>query len=113
MRLPYRNKKTTLWVVFAVIVVTMFLFKFTELRPICFFKDETSSSVMVRGDSILYEVVFHDDFCIFCNQSDDISMPLFCDDDYYNKRQVTSTHWVAKPEQYYLASERNHVLLGK
>ncbi|KAL9878846.1 tyrosylprotein sulfotransferase isoform 1-T3 [Glossina fuscipes fuscipes] len=51
MRLPYRNKKTTLWVVFAVIVVTMFLFKFTELRPICFFRDDTAASVMVRGDS--------------------------------------------------------------
>ncbi|KAI9589177.1 hypothetical protein GQX74_007346 [Glossina fuscipes] len=29
----------------------MFLFKFTELRPICFFRDDTAASVMVRGDS--------------------------------------------------------------
>ncbi|XP_037813074.1 protein-tyrosine sulfotransferase isoform X2 [Lucilia sericata] len=57
MRLPYRNKKTTLWVMFAIVVVTMFLFKFTELRPMCFFRDESSpaasaagQAMMVRGD---------------------------------------------------------------
>ncbi|XP_017850865.1 protein-tyrosine sulfotransferase isoform X2 [Drosophila busckii] len=38
MRLPYRNKKVALWVLFGIIVVTMFLFKFTELRPTCLFK---------------------------------------------------------------------------
>ncbi|XP_034479650.1 protein-tyrosine sulfotransferase isoform X1 [Drosophila innubila] len=51
MRLPYRNKKVTLWVLFAIIVVTMFLFKFTELRPNCLFKlDATNdlASQMVR-----------------------------------------------------------------
>ncbi|EDV99744.1 protein-tyrosine sulfotransferase isoform X1 [Drosophila grimshawi] len=51
MRLPYRNKKVTLWVLFGIIVVTMFLFKFTELRPTCLFKvDATNdmSSQMVR-----------------------------------------------------------------
>ncbi|XP_075154500.1 tyrosylprotein sulfotransferase isoform X2 [Haematobia irritans] len=57
MRLPYRNKKTTLWVMLGIIVVTMFLFKYTELRPICFFKDEAvpgslsgQSPAMMRGD---------------------------------------------------------------
>ncbi|TMW46186.1 hypothetical protein DOY81_008734 [Sarcophaga bullata] len=44
MRLPYRNKKATLWVMFGIVVVTMFLFKFTELRPMCFFRDESSAS---------------------------------------------------------------------
>ncbi|XP_011293541.2 protein-tyrosine sulfotransferase isoform X1 [Musca domestica] len=60
MRLPYRNKKTTLWVMLGIVVVTMFLFKFTELRPICFFRDEAvpgsglsgqQSSAMMRGDA--------------------------------------------------------------
>uniref|UniRef100_A0A1I8NYI1 Protein-tyrosine sulfotransferase n=1 Tax=Stomoxys calcitrans TaxID=35570 RepID=A0A1I8NYI1_STOCA len=58
MRLPYRNKKTTLWVMLGIVVVTMFLFKFTELRPICFFKDEAvpgsalsgQSAAVMRGD---------------------------------------------------------------
>jgi len=51
MRLPYRNKKVTLWVLFGIIVITMFLFKFTELRPTCLFKVDASnelSSQMVR-----------------------------------------------------------------
>lgn len=52
MRLPYRNKKVTLWVLFGIIVVTMFLFKFTELRPTCLFKVDANtnelSSQMVR-----------------------------------------------------------------
>lgn len=61
MRLPYRNKKTTLWVMLGIVVVTMFLFKFTELRPICFFRDEAvpgsglsgqQSSAMMRGDAV-------------------------------------------------------------
>ncbi|XP_064536920.1 protein-tyrosine sulfotransferase isoform X2 [Drosophila montana] len=42
MRLPYRNKKVTLWVLFGIIVITMFLFKFTELRPTCLFKVEST-----------------------------------------------------------------------
>ena len=51
MRLPYRNKKPTLWVMFAIVVVTMFLFKFTELRPTCLFKDDTpDASQMMRED---------------------------------------------------------------
>lgn len=49
MRLPYRNKKATLWVMFGIVVVTMFVFKFTELRPTCFFKDD-QDSVMVREE---------------------------------------------------------------
>ncbi|KAH8238424.1 hypothetical protein KR032_006803 [Drosophila birchii] len=56
MRLPYRNKKVTLWVLFGIIVITMFLFKFTELRPQCLFKvDATSelSSQMVRAEKYL------------------------------------------------------------
>ncbi|KAH8344877.1 hypothetical protein KR067_009746 [Drosophila pandora] len=57
MRLPYRNKKVTLWVLFGIIVVTMFLFKFTELRPTCLFKvDATTnelSSQMVRVEKYL------------------------------------------------------------
>ncbi|KAM8721239.1 hypothetical protein ACLKA7_007156 [Drosophila subpalustris] len=51
MRLPYRNKKVTLWVLLAIIVVTMFLFKFTELRPNCLFKLDVTNdlpSQMVR-----------------------------------------------------------------
>lgn len=51
MRLPYRNKKVTLWVLFGIIVITMFLFKFTELRPTCLFKVDAAnelSSQMVR-----------------------------------------------------------------
>lgn len=51
MRLPYRNKKATLWLIFAIVVVTMFLFKYTELRPICFFRDESSSAVVAAGQS--------------------------------------------------------------
>lgn len=49
MRLPYRNKKATLWVMFGIVVVTMFVFKFTELRPTCLFKDD-QESVMVREE---------------------------------------------------------------
>lgn len=45
MRLPYRNKKVTLWVLFGIIVVTMFLFKFTELRPNCLFKLDPANDV--------------------------------------------------------------------
>ncbi|KAH8387546.1 hypothetical protein KR093_007686, partial [Drosophila rubida] len=45
MRLPYRNKKVTLWVLFAIIVVTMFLFKFTELRPNCLFKLDANNDL--------------------------------------------------------------------
>ncbi|XP_037938758.1 protein-tyrosine sulfotransferase isoform X2 [Teleopsis dalmanni] len=51
MRLPYRNKKITLWVMLAIVVVTMFVFKFTELRPTCFFRDETQdNSLMAREE---------------------------------------------------------------
>ncbi|KAH8241649.1 hypothetical protein KR038_006294 [Drosophila bunnanda] len=56
MRLPYRNKKVTLWVLFGIIVVTMFLFKFTELRPQCLFKVDAASelsSQMVRVEKYL------------------------------------------------------------
>nr|XP_016923179.1 protein-tyrosine sulfotransferase isoform X1 [Drosophila suzukii] len=56
MRLPYRNKKVTLWVLFGIIVITMFLFKFTELRPTCLFKVDASnelSSQMVRVEKYL------------------------------------------------------------
>ncbi|XP_030079364.1 protein-tyrosine sulfotransferase isoform X1 [Drosophila hydei] len=45
MRLPYRNKKVTLWVLFGIIVVTMFLFKFTELRPTCLFKLDATNDL--------------------------------------------------------------------
>ncbi|KAH8287499.1 hypothetical protein KR054_008953 [Drosophila jambulina] len=56
MRLPYRNKKVTLWVLFGIIVITMFLFKFTELRPQCLFKVDAASelsSQMVRVEKYL------------------------------------------------------------
>ncbi|XP_017010772.2 protein-tyrosine sulfotransferase isoform X1 [Drosophila takahashii] len=56
MRLPYRNKKVTLWVLFGIIVITMFLFKFTELRPTCLFKVDASNelaSQMVRVEKYL------------------------------------------------------------
>ncbi|KAH8421362.1 hypothetical protein KR009_002933 [Drosophila setifemur] len=57
MRLPYRNKKVTLWVLFGIIVITMFLFKFTELRPTCLFKVDANTnelaSQMVRVEKYL------------------------------------------------------------
>ncbi|XP_017113224.1 protein-tyrosine sulfotransferase isoform X1 [Drosophila elegans] len=56
MRLPYRNKKVTLWVLFGIIVITMFLFKFTELRPTCLFKVDATNelaSQMVRVEKYL------------------------------------------------------------
>ncbi|XP_068158840.1 protein-tyrosine sulfotransferase isoform X2 [Drosophila tropicalis] len=46
MRLPYRNKKVTLWVLIGIIVITMFLFKFTELRPTCLFKLDASNELV-------------------------------------------------------------------
>ena len=51
MRLPYRNKKATLWVMFGIVVVTMFLFKFTELRPMCFFRDESLASASASASA--------------------------------------------------------------
>ncbi|XP_016973063.1 protein-tyrosine sulfotransferase isoform X1 [Drosophila rhopaloa] len=56
MRLPYRNKKVTLWVLFGIIVITMFLFKFTELRPTCLFKVDATNELspqMVRVEKYL------------------------------------------------------------
>ncbi|XP_053950549.1 protein-tyrosine sulfotransferase isoform X1 [Anastrepha ludens] len=53
MRLQYRNKKATLWVMVAVVVVTMFVFKFTEFAPTCFFKNDVTSpdgSLMVHEE---------------------------------------------------------------
>lgn len=53
MRLQYRNKKATLWLMVTIVVVTMFLFKFTEFAPTCFFKNDVTSpdgSLMVREE---------------------------------------------------------------
>ncbi|XP_030572805.1 protein-tyrosine sulfotransferase isoform X1 [Drosophila novamexicana] len=55
MRLPYRNKKVTLWVLFGIIVITMFLFKFTELRPTCLFKVESTND----GPSQMFRLEKH------------------------------------------------------
>lgn len=59
MRLPYRNKKVTLWVLFAIIVITMFLFKFTELRPNCLFKMDATNDMapqMIPFEVCMYRV---------------------------------------------------------
>ncbi|XP_067639343.1 protein-tyrosine sulfotransferase isoform X1 [Eurosta solidaginis] len=51
MRLQYRNKKATLWAMLAVVVVTMFFFKFTEYAPTCFFRNEVADgSLMVHEE---------------------------------------------------------------
>ncbi|KAL5276217.1 TPST2 family protein [Megaselia abdita] len=49
MRLPYKIKKTTLWVMLGIVCVTMVLFKFTELRPTCLFKED-SEALMLREE---------------------------------------------------------------
>ena len=58
MRLPYRNKKATLWVMFGIVVVTMFLFKFTELRPMCFFRDESLASASASASASINAMEF-------------------------------------------------------
>ncbi|XP_055370844.1 protein-tyrosine sulfotransferase isoform X2 [Condylostylus longicornis] len=48
MRLPYRNRKIALfWVMFGMVAITMFVFKFTELRPTCLLRDEP---LMIREE---------------------------------------------------------------
>uniref|UniRef100_A0A0K8TT10 Protein-tyrosine sulfotransferase n=1 Tax=Tabanus bromius TaxID=304241 RepID=A0A0K8TT10_TABBR len=50
MRLPYRNKRAALlWVTLCVFAVTMVIFKISELRPTCFFRDEQVSA-MIRDE---------------------------------------------------------------
>lgn len=50
MRLPYRSRKATLWVMVAIIGVTMFLYKYVEFRPICLFREDVTDqeSLMVK-----------------------------------------------------------------
>ncbi|XP_055683700.1 protein-tyrosine sulfotransferase isoform X1 [Lutzomyia longipalpis] len=53
MRLGVRNRRAALFGVVCLLAVTMVLFKFSELRPTCLFKDDQTAPMMIRDEKFV------------------------------------------------------------